>query len=413
LREAQDGVELAELQQERAQIQADQYQEWLDAGISALEFASLVFLQASRLLSIEAAAMAAIPNIIAGTASGSIVDWTGTISNLSQVASTQATILSTLASFERRAQGWEFQRNLAQHDIQIGAQQVRIAEDQVRVVGQERRIAEMQADHAQESVDFLTNKFTNVELYDWMSSVLEGVYSFFLQQATAMAKLAENQLAFERQEIPPAIIQADYWEVPSEGFAISTDGRGLDRRGLTGSARLLQDIYRLDQYAFEMDQRKLQLTKTISLARRDPYAFQRLRETGVIQFDTSMDLFDRDFPGHYLRLIKRVRTSVIALIPPTQGIHATLSTTGLSRAVVSQNGIFQTTLIRRPPESIALSSPSDATGLFELQPQAQEMLLPFEGMGVDTAWEFRMPKASNLFDYSTIADVLITIEYTA
>src|SRR6185503_2156797 len=28
-------------------------------------------------------------------------------------------------------------------------------------------------------------------------------------------------------------------------------------------------------------------------------------------------------------------------------------------------------------------------------------------------WEFKMPRAANLFDYSTIADVLITIEYTA
>jgi hypothetical protein len=34
-------------------------------------------------------------------------------------------------------------------------------------------------------------------------------------------------------------------------------------------------------------------------------------------------------------------------------------------------------------------------------------------MGVDTGWELRMPKASNLFDYGTIADVLMTIEYTA
>jgi hypothetical protein len=32
---------------------------------------------------------------------------------------------------------------------------------------------------------------------------------------------------------------------------------------------------------------------------------------------------------------------------------------------------------------------------------------------VDTDWEFRMPKASNLLDFSTIADVLLTIEYTA
>jgi hypothetical protein len=68
--------------------------------------------------------------------------------------------------------------------------------------------------------------------------------------------------------------------------------------------------------------------------------------------------------------------------------------------------------IQRPPESVALTSPINATGLFELNPDP-ELLLPFEGIGVDTVWEFRMPKAANLFDYRTIADVLITIEYTA
>ncbi len=51
--------------------------------------------------------------------------------------------------------------------------------------------------------------------------------------------------------------------------------------------------------------------------------------------------------------------------------------------------------------------------MFELNPLTSEMLLPFEGLGVDTAWEFRMPRAANRFDYRTIADVLITIEYTA
>jgi len=41
------------------------------------------------------------------------------------------------------------------------------------------------------------------------------------------------------------------------------------------------------------------------------------------------------------------------------------------------------------------------------------MLLPFEGNGVDTTWEFRMPKAANQLDYRSIADVLVTIDYTA
>jgi hypothetical protein len=41
------------------------------------------------------------------------------------------------------------------------------------------------------------------------------------------------------------------------------------------------------------------------------------------------------------------------------------------------------------------------------------LLLPFEGTGVDTVWRFDLPKAANSFDYSTIADVLLTLEYTA
>ena len=57
-----------------------------------------------------------------------------------------------------------------------------------------------------------------------------------------------------------------------------------------------------------------------------------------------MELFDRDFPGHYLRMIKRVRVSVIALIPPTQGIRATLSSTGLSRIVIGGD-VFQTVVV--------------------------------------------------------------------
>ena len=153
------------------------------------------------------------------------------------------------------------------------------------------------------------------------------------------------------------------------------------------------------------------MTKTISLARLAPVEFQRFRETGVMPFATPMELFDRGFPGHYLRLIKRVRTSVIALIPPIEGIHATLSTTGPSRVVIGGD-VFQTVPIRRAPEFVAMSAPSNSTGVFELDPQP-DMLLPFEGSGVEMSWEFNMPKAANRFDYRTIADVLITLEYTA
>jgi hypothetical protein len=296
--------------------------------------------------------------------------------------------------------------------VRIGDQQVKIAEDGVQIVEQERNISQMQVDHAEEIVEFLHNKETNVELYDWMTGILEGIYSYFLQQATAMAKLAQNQLAFERQELPPAYIQADYWEAPSEDSLGGVSEETVDRHGLTGSARLLADIYKLDHYRLETDKRKLQLTKSFSLAVLAPCEFQRFKETGLLVFATPMELFNRDFPGHYLRMIKRVRTSVVALIPAIQGIKATLTNIGASRLVVNNSGLFQTLTAHRPPESVALTSPMNATGLFELQMQP-EMLLPFEGLGVDTIWEFRMPKAANFFDYRTIADVILTLEYTA
>jgi hypothetical protein len=317
-----------------------------------------------------------------------------------------------MASWERRAQEWEFARALALQDTAIGDQQIRNAQDHVRVANQERQIARIQSEHAEEVVDFLATKFTNTDLYDFMADVLQGVYSFFLQQATAMAQLAYDQLAFERQEEPPPFIRADYWEAPSEGaLGQGEDGARPDRRGLTGSARLLQDIAQLDQYAFETDRRKHQLVATLSLARLAPTEFARFRQTGELRFNTTAEMFNRQFPGHYLRLIKRVRVTVVALIPPAAGIRATLARTGPSFAVVGGQ-TFQRVSIPPVGGEVALSSAFEDTGVFQLDPQP-EMRGAFENEGLEGSWVFRMPKPANPIQDRAFADVLITFEYTA
>lgn len=420
--EAQGGVKLANLQRDRADIQVETFEDWINTGLIATEVAMIAgyYLAASQ-QAIAASNAALLTQL---TTPGALVPYLNSLvtsaiwvkaaaESVAATAQAFTSHMSVLASFERKKQEWELSLNLARQDMAIADQQIDLAEDHVRVTEQERTIAQMQNDNAKEVVDFLAGKFTNKELYDWMSGVLERVYSFFLQQATAVAQLAQNQLAFERQETSPNYIQPDYWETPSEDGTQTDSMKRPDRRGLTGSARLSQDIHQLDQYAFDTNKRKQQLTKTISLAQLAPFEFQRFRETGILNFSTPMELLDRDLPGHYLRLIKRVRTSVIALIPPNQGIRATLSSTGLSRVVVGGD-IFQKINLRRDPETVALSSPINATGLFDLEAQQPgDMLLPFEGTGVDTQWEFRMLKSSNQFDYNTIADVLLTIEYTA
>lgn len=426
LRQANDGVTLASLQQARAQIQLNHYDKLLDEGLIELERGAIETLGEAALLQAEAATwsflaaagfgVAAMVGPLSGAAAAAASSLgaisAGHSSNAAK-RSTRAQIQLIQASFERRRQEWELSASLAKQDVAIGAQQVTIATDAVDIVKQEKAIAEIRNTHAKDTVAFLANKFTNVELYDWMSDVLEGVYSFFLQQATSTARLAENQLAFERQEPPAALIQSDYWQALDDSMpSDNTQAAPVDRHGLTGSARLLQDLYRLDQYAFDTNKRKLQLSKTLSLALMAPSEFQQFRETGVMRFATPMGLFDRDFPGHYLRLIRNVSMSVVALVPPTEGIHATLSSGGVSRVVIGPD-VFQTTPIRRDPELVALTSPTNASGVLELDPQNLGMLQPFEGSGVDTSWELRMPKAANFFDYRSLADVLMKFDYTA
>jgi hypothetical protein len=418
--EAAKGITLAQLQQQRSQVQSDHYGGLLNEGLIGLEQAAIGLMEGAVVLQVGAATLMGVQAVhdwlkssfTGGLFGDPAARMAQALSSLAGAASTQASVFETLASYERREQEWRFQKKLSDHDVLTGGQQIEIARQHGEIVNKERFISQKQSEFANDTLNFLTNKFTNAELYEWMSGVLGQVYSYFLQQATAMAQLAQSQLAFERQEPTPSFIQADYWHTPSD-TAPGSGGNGQppDRRGLTGSARLLQDIARLDQYAFETNKRKLQLTQTFSLAHMAPAEFQRFRETGRLLFATPMELFDRDFPGHYLRLIKRVRTSVIALVPPTRGIRATLTASGLSRVVIGGD-VFQTIVVRRDPELIAFTSPSNATGLLELEPEG-EMLLPFESMGVDTMWELQMPKAANPFDYRSIADVLFTVEYTA
>ncbi len=423
--EAHKNISLSELQRDRARTQYETYISRIEDGLSEKEKASLALMGTSAGLSVVAsqfhglhAAKESVNAALSFGLSGSPEASTAAFfSSLASAASTTAGLLGTWASFERREQEWELQKSLSQKDLEITSQQIKIARGQHSIAVAERDIADTQMNQANAVVNFLaTEKFTNQELYEWMIDVLRGVYAYFLQQATATAALAQSQLAFERQETPPALIQADYWQPPSDEGGPPTEGDATsDRRGITGSVRLLQDIYRLDQHAFETRKRMLQLSQMFSLARLVPYEFQLFRETGILPFATPMELFDRGFPGHYLRLVKRVRLSIVALVPPSQGVRATLTASGLSRVDIAGSifsDAFQTIIIRRSPEQISFTSPINATGLLDLEPEG-ELLLPFESMGVDGTWELALPKAANPFDYTTIADVLMTVEYTA
>jgi hypothetical protein len=313
------------------------------------------------------------------------------------------------AGIEQRRDEWRIQRASAEQDALVAAAQVVTAADQVTIATQEQGIASLQYDQAVATLKFLNGQFTNADLYLWMSNTLGGVYRYFLQQATATARLTQAQLAFERAEPAQTMIGSDYWQSPAQMTAAAAQA---DRRGLTGAEQLTEDLTRLDQYAFSSERRRLNLSQTFSLARLMPVEFLDFRNTGTLAFATPMALFDADFPGHYLRLIRQVRTSLVALVPPDRGIRATLYSNGISRVTTGRDGTFQDITVRHDPTVVALTSPVSASGVFDLDVQP-DMLLPFESSGVDTTWELQLPQAANPFDFSSIVDVMLTIDYTA
>ncbi len=407
VKQAQNEETVADLQLDKVQFVRSTYDNWINAGLNGYEIASIALLTATAITQAIASGLA-YASIDAVKDSGS-----GGTALLGSMQSTLSSLMSQLASYQRRSQEWQFQSDLAGYDVSIANQQIKIAEQNTRIVSQEREIASMNMDHATDTLEFLKTKFTNAELYRWMGNVLERTYSYMLSIATAVARTAEQQYYFEQQEQAGPFILNDYWEVPQTG-ALALTGGGVDRRGLTGSARLLHDITRLDQYAFETTKRKLQMTKVISLGQNFPDAFQTFRETGVLNFDLTNRLFDYDFPGHYLRLINGVKVSVIGLVPVYDNIKATLTAGTTSYTVIEANNTFQRIPIRRmETDQVALTGASRATGLFELQPMQNDFLNPFEGMGVESRWEFKMPKFSNRMDFSNIADVVVEVEYTA
>ena len=409
--QAAASVTLAQLQQQSAQMQASYWQQMMSSNIGSLEQSAISAQQTQKILQINAGIASTTQGVIDSVISLGVTSAGATAATLTSaagVAATAAQIDNAQASLETQQDNWQFQYNLSQDNAQIAGQQITIATDQVKVAGQQLAIAQLQAGDAADTLNFLINQFLNASLYDWMAGVLQGAYSYFLQQATAVALLAENQMAFERQEVPPGFIKSNYWQPASANLLAAGTS---DTMGLTGAEQLTQDITELDQYYFSTDQRRLQLTKTISLAQLYPVDFQQLRETGVMNFSTPLTLFDQDFPGHYVRLIQQVSTSVIALIPPVQGIKATLSCTGASQVVIGPD-VFQTVVVRTDPQSVAITTPVNATGVLSADPQS-ELLLPFQELGVAAQWEFSMPLAANQFDFSTLADVQITISYTA
>ncbi|MGY0562570.1 MAG: Tc toxin subunit A-related protein [Paraglaciecola chathamensis] len=294
----------------------------------------------------------------------------------------QSSRLLTKASYERRQEDWDLQKDLAGIDIEQIDKQIIAAQIRKEILTQEKSNLVVQIQQSNEVGDFLKGKFTNKSLYTWMSNQLLTLYRQTYDLAVSLAMQAQSaasrDLGLSAGELL-GYIQRD-WD--------------SQHKGLLAGEKLALQLRRLDSEYLERNTRKLELTKSISLTRLNPAALFSFKANRVCEFTIPNWLFDMDFPNHANRRIKNVRLTIPAVTGPytTLAVELTSGATG---------------------ETIATSNGQNDSGLFELNFR-DERFLPFEGESLDegTTWTLGLP-GSNQFDQETISDVIVHLSYTA
>ncbi len=317
---------------------------------------------------------------------------------------------SKTGSYERRADDWMLQNNLAARELmQIGRQILGslIAE---QVARHEYENIKKQIEHSEQVMQFLQEKYTNEELYAWMQGEISRLYYEYYRFAFDTARKAEKTMKQElmRPELDATdYIKFNYW-----------DG---GRKGLLSGEALYLDIKRMELAYHENNKREFELIKHISLRQLNPLALLSLKATGTCEFTVPEWLFDLD-GSFYMRRIKTVSLSIPSVAGPYTSVSCTLS---LLKSSVRKSPLLSDDGYARAGsedtrfvdhygtiQQIVTSSGNNDSGMFETNLR-DERFLPFEGAGAISTWKLELPAAFRQFDYNTISDVILHMRYTA
>ncbi|MGE5329988.1 MAG: neuraminidase-like domain-containing protein [Deltaproteobacteria bacterium] len=310
------------------------------------------------------------------------------------------TLSSTLGSYHRRADDWKFQADCARKELDQVDNQIAAAEIRLAIAEKELQNHDVQMQNAQEVDEYMHNKYTNKELYEWMVEQLSTVYFQSYQLAFDMAKKAEKCLHYEIAADNMQYIQFGYW------YSL--------KKGLLTGEKLQYDLRRMETAYMEKNKRHFELTKHISLAVFKPEAIIALKRDGFCSISLPEELFDLDYPGHYLRRIKSVSFTIPCIVGPYTTVNCTLRLKAHKTRLTPIGSNFETITSMSRTQAIATSSAQNDSGMFELNFR-DERYLPFEGCGAISNWDIELSTDAVLrqFDYETISDVILNIRYTA
>lgn len=333
---------------------------------------------------------------------------------LATILDKTASIATTVASFQRRAEEWQHQARLAAKELEQIDKQIASATIKQEIARKELENHDLQIENAKAIAAFMHDKYTNEELYQWMIGQISQTYFQTYQLAYDVAKRAEHCYRYEIGVDDSSFIQFGYWDSL--------------HKGLHSGERLQLDLRRLESAWLDQNRRELELTKNISLALINPDALLALKSGGICTVDLPEELFDLDYTGHYFRRIKSVGLTIPCVAGPHTTVSCTLRLLRNSIRVTSsspspyernnEDGVpaddvrFRESHVR--VKSIATSTAQNDSGLFELNFR-DDRYLPFEGAGAISTWQIELTRERELrqFSYETISDVIMHVRYTA
>jgi hypothetical protein len=443
--EAKQNLDAAKKAKELAEIREKYYEtrEFMSGGETAamvLNGVSLGIHTAGTIMDILGGVLAAIPDFDIGVTGvgGSPVAKvkTGGVSfskvaelaarglyQTSTILDKTAGIVSTVASYQRRKDDWDFQNDLAVKEIEQSEKSIAAAELRVTLAEKELENQVLQIDNSKAVDEFMRSKYTNQELYTWQIGQISGVYFQSYRLAYDLAKRAERCFRFELgTQDGSSYINFGYWDSL--------------KKGLLSGEKLQYDLRKLESAYLEQNRREYELTKNVSLSLLDPFALVKLRETGRCFINLPEYIFDLDFPGHYFRRIKSVSLTLPCVVGPYTTLSCTLRLLKNSIRIDTTNGdngyphnvdddgfpADDSRFIENnvPVKSIAASTAQNDSGMFEMAFQ-DSRYLPFEGAGVISGWLLELfndngedfGKSLRQVDYSTLTDVILHVKYTA
>jgi hypothetical protein len=415
--------------QASAKNRYNHYNGLINTGLSSKEIAQLVNLNVGQVFSVISQVFSTISSICyavpnagspfamtyGGQQLGHVIQGLeGGFRTASEISNFAANLNSILAGYERRSQDWTLQRDTADYDIQQIGYQITGANIQMDIAKQEQDILKKQIKQNEAIDTFMNNKFTNGDLYQWMTGKLSGVFFRTYQMAYDFAKAAEKAFQFElgMKETDVSFISPVYWDSL--------------KKGLLSGEQLQFDLDRMEKAYYEKNTRRFEISKTISLLLHDPFALLDLRNKRTCEFSFDERLFDLDFPGHYCRQIKSISLTFPSITGPYQNFNATLTqmshrtlispdVTGMTFMMAPSTDANQPLSVRsdwRANQQIALSRGVNDSGMFQVNFQ-DERYLPFEGTGAVSTWKLELGGYNGVIDLSTLSDVIIKVEYTA